>query len=522
MSGFRVAVVAPVVGGAAVQRCRPSWRGIGPIRRLPRPRRLLRLGVLCFALELGGVLVGAATPWVASCGALIADPSPAFAQRSGGYRRPGGIGSYGSFERRPSVSSFGAYGGGDLAISRRASSEALRSYRALQAQPPAATTRRPSSGWDNGGWDTAPLRRPAPAGWAPAGWGASAYAPGYAAAAPRFGAWDAVLAWSLLNSLSRPQTVAYFQENRGDPGYADWRAEAQKKAASDPAVAEKLAELDALMAQSKARPSGARASPPDIGGSGTMFAVVFLGGAALFGLWLFRRRVPAVAGGGAIGSGGALAAGRSPRAPPASGATRFRVGMTFPVDPSPFLLAAGSTKVTPPEAGGMISVEAVGLINDAGIALHRLYLPGRSAFFMLHLGRDGAPDECRYFTLLDQLTPANREEWGFWLDAADGMIGWPQFETKDGKTYDRVWARGGGRVAPRQQIETVEDATSTVERRLQAMLYGAATGAAPPAPPVEYVLVCAVEEADGAWIEVHAGIDVNPATLTLPAVPLSG
>ena len=132
------------------------------------------------------------------------------------------------------------------------------------------------------------------------------------------------------------------------------------------------------------------------------------------------------------------------------------------------------------------------------------------------------PDECRYFTLLDQITPATRDEWGFWLDARDGMIGWPQFETKDGKTYDRVWTPGGGRVAPRQQIETVRDATGTIERRLQAMLYGVGTGLAPPAPQVEYVLVCAVEQADEAWIEVHAGIDINPAALTLSPAPLSG
>ena len=130
--------------------------------------------------------------------------------------------------------------------------------------------------------------------------------------------------------------------------------------------------------------------------------------------------------------------------------------MTFPVDPSPFVLAAGMTKVKPPEEGGMISVEAVGLINDGGVALHRLYLPGGEAFFMLHLGRDGAPDECRYFTLLDRITPASRDEWAFWLDPAQGMIGWPQFETKDGKTYDRVWAPGSSRVQPRQQVETLQ------------------------------------------------------------------
>jgi hypothetical protein len=330
-----------------------------------------------------------------------------------------------------------------------------------------------------------------------------------------------VLAWSLLNSLSRPQSVTYFADNRDDPRYAQWRAEADRKAQSDPAVAQKLAELDNLMAQSKAQPVSPRAAPSESGGSDFLFVVVFVGAGVLVGLWLLRRRAAAVAGAGPTGAGRGLSGGPASRGLSGSAASRFRVGMTFPVDPSPFLLAAGATKVKSPEAGGMISVEALGLITDGAVSLHRLYLPGREAFFMLHLGPDGTPDECRYFTLLDQITPASRDEWGFWLDPAEGMIGWPQFQTKDGKTYDRVWAPGSGRVPPRQQVETVQDLSGTTQRKIQAMLYGARTGAAPPAPEVEYVLVCAVELGDEAWIEVYAGIDINPAALTLPAVPLA-
>jgi hypothetical protein len=51
-------------------------------------------------------------------------------------------------------------------------------------------------------------------------------------------------------------------------------------------------------------------------------------------------------------------------------------------------------------------------------------------------------------------------------------------------------------------------------RRL-AMLYAAPTGAQAPAPETEYVLVAAVEDGGQAWVEVHAGLDVNPAVLQL-------
>jgi hypothetical protein len=229
-------------------------------------------------------------------------------------------------------------------------------------------------------------------------------------------------------------------------------------------------------------------------------------------LWFWRRRIaqPATAATAATAPGLA-----------GSVATRFRVGMTMPVDPSPFLLAAGLTKVQPPEGSGMISVEVVGLLRDGAALLHRLYLPGGKAFFQLHLGADGQPDECRYFSRLDEVTPADRQEWGLWLDPAEGMIGWPSFQTKDGKMYGRVWAPGNSRVPPRKMEETLQYVDHVEQRQLQIMLYGGPTGGTPPAPQTEYILVSAIEVTGQAWVEIDAGIDINPAGLTLPSVPLA-
>ena len=147
--------------------------------------------------------------------------------------------------------------------------------------------------------------------------------------------------------------------------------------------------------------------------------------------------------------------------------------MTFPVDPTPFVLAAVNTKVTAIE-GETVSVEAIGALMDGQIPLHRLYLPGRRGFFQIHLGRDGQPDECRYFSLLDEVSPASPDEWGVWLDPAQGLIGWPQFQAKDGKLYDRVWAGGSSRVPPRDLGETIQDLAGTSQRVLHAMLYARA------------------------------------------------
>ena len=89
--------------------------------------------------------------------------------------------------------------------------------------------------------------------------------------------------------------------------------------------------------------------------------------------------------------------------------------------------------------------------------------------------------------------------------------------------YGRVWAPGGSRVAPRQQSETVQDRRAArTQRQLMAMLYGGPTGGAPPAPADRIHPRLRRSRPTGqAWVEIHAGIDINPAALTLPAVPLA-
>ena len=167
--------------------------------------------------------------------------------------------------------------------------------------------------------------------------------------------------WAALNSLSSPGSAAYFHNYRDDPGYVQWRREAEREAANNPAVADKLKQLDTQLAQMEGQPRNPAAAPPvqpspaPSGGSGYIWPVLFVGIVILVLLWLWRRRIahPATAA-----------------APPGlsgSATTRFRVGMTLPVDPSPFLLAAGLTKIQPPEGSGLVSVEAVGLLREGGV-----------------------------------------------------------------------------------------------------------------------------------------------------------
>ena len=446
-----------------------------------------RVALFCAALTvvLSGGLVGSSESAFADSGGYR---RPAISAPSGsGRSAPSGISPSSGGYRRPSTLGGGYASGsaGDISISRSTSAQALRQYRAAQQPRRPSVTSSASQGaiWGNSGY--APRRPPSYA--APAG-----FAGGYGTAA----------FWAMLGALSVSDRAAYFRQSQADPAYQQWR----QQAVHDPNTSARLAALgdQAMAAPSDVGATGAAAS----GGSDLVWVVLFVAVAAFALLWLARRR-----------------AARPPAAiaPPGlsgRGATRFRVGQTIPLDPAPFLLAAGVSKVQPPPGSGMISVEAVGLLEDAGVQLHRLYLPGRTAFFQLHLGADGAPDECRYFSRLDEVQPADQTEWGEWLDPAQGMIGWPAFQTKDGKNYDRIWGPGQTRIPPRQQNETVQMLNGVAQRRLQAMLYAGPTGAAPPAPPSEYVMVAAVEDSGQAWVEIHVVIDVNPAALTLPPVPL--
>jgi hypothetical protein len=449
---------------------------------------LFRAAFFCAALAaaLNTGLLGTATNALADSGGYR---RPALSAPSGsGWNAPSRSSSSSGGYRRPSTvgSGYATGSAGDTAISRSASAQALQQYRAAQQQPrrpSIAGTAGPNAGWNSGSYVP---RRP----------------PSYAAPTGFAGGYGSAAFWAMLGALSASDRTAYFRQSQFDPAYQQWRQQAVR----DPNTSARLAALgdQATAAPGDAGATGAVASS----GSGIVWVVLFVAAAVFALLWLARRR-----------------AARQPLAstPPGlsgSGATRFRVGQTIPLDPTPFLLAAGVTKVQPPPGTGMISVEAVGLLEDAGAQLHRLYLPGRTTFFQLHLGADGAPDECRYFSRLDEVQPADQAEWGEWLDPAQGMIGWPAFQTKDGKNYDRAWAPGQTRIPPRQQTETVQTLNAVAQRRLQTMLYAGPTGAAPPAPPSEFVMVAAVEDSGQAWVEIHVGIDVNPAALTLPPVSL--
>lgn len=488
---------------------------------------------------------------------------------SGGYARPG--------NSAPSVAAPPA-SAGDRTFSQQGSADALNRYRTKQeadrtppaqpgAPPPATSSQgrtgnSSSSGW-GWGWGSGgssyrtPSTRPAPAnpyggyGWSP---------PPYAYNTPRrFGLWDGLFLWFMLDTLTRPGHAAFFHNNAEDPGYREWRQEADRQARDNAELRGKLDQLDQSMAAQSGTPREAGQLPPDVpadlaradtsssvdsasaaqasprsGHGFWWWGLLLLGAAVLFLLWRARRRMDAPSKPGPVSDSPVSKGGsdvplfgtlgnyvNQKLSGKAYNPSLFRVGMTVTVDPTPFLLAETATKVKAPDTGGdrLVSIEAVGTVTSGPASVYRLHLPGgpgkTGGFFQIHLGPDGQPDECRYFTPIDSVAPSDEGEWGFWLDDAEGMIGWPEFQTKDGKLYPRVWQPGASRIQPFTLNETRQTVRGTETVVSQSMLYGAPTGAASPAPTTEYILVEAVERSGRASVEIAAGIDVNPASLSL-------
>jgi hypothetical protein len=386
----------------------------------------------------------------------------------------------------------------------------------------------------NGGWYR-------DRGWSPGGLSGLGPSLGPSLGQRSFGLWDGVFLWFLLNNLSRPGATDFFHNHRDDAGYREFRAEAERRAQDDAALRQRLDELDSRLAERQDQPRDPNYLPPDVppdvalaprddartpttgapeggGGFGLIWPVILVGG----GLLLFRMRrqraaqpaprpagtIPRTGSAGPSGSAGAGAGGDFSAAP------GFRVGMTVTCDPTPFLLAGDTLKVPPP-AAGRTSIEAVGRIREGRDELTRLYLPGQRSFFQIYVDPSGTVQDCRYFAIIDEVVPADEAEWALWLAPQEGMIGWPEFQTRDGRTYARHWAPGSGPVEPRAMPEAIEELGGMRQRQAQAMLYAVPTGAAVPAPQVEYILVAAVEEAGRAWVEIRAGIDINPTSLAL-------
>jgi hypothetical protein len=346
--------------------------------------------------------------------------------------------------------------------------------------------------------------------------------------------WDALWMWHLLDTLSRPGHGAFFYNHASDPGYQEWRREADRLAKDNAELRAKLNALDAEMKSRQGQPRNPDYMPPGVDRHVAMASANVVQPHSAFP-WGF---VIALALAAAAGTAAYVYSRKTQEQPVGNFKTYvqnkfgggentdkprlFRVGMVVTVDEAPFILAGDELSVEKPgdASEGRTSAEAVGRLGEGSSALNRIYVPG-GGFFQIHLDQAGQPDECRWFSRFDEFTPTGRggpdngDSWAFWLDDEEGQVGWPLFETPDGVRYERAWAPGEGRASPMTFVETLTDSQGARRVRHEMMLYQRQTGLDAPAPEVEYALLDVVEDRGDAWISIYMGVDINPASLSL-------
>jgi hypothetical protein len=186
-------------------------------------------------------------------------PAPGAASSSSGSARYG----YGGAAPGQAAGSLGApMSRSDAGLSRQASSAAAQRYRGEEA----ARFARPAS---SSGYE-APVR---PARFYSdygsyarsrdgfyGGWSRPPY---LYQSRPSFGVWDALFMWWMLDSLTSHSHDRWFYDHQDDPGVGEWRTEANRLAADNADLRQKLADLDARTA-GMAGPRDAASMPDDV------------------------------------------------------------------------------------------------------------------------------------------------------------------------------------------------------------------------------------------------------------------
>jgi len=188
-----------------------------------------------------------------------------------------------------------------------------------------------------------------------------------------------------------------------------------------------------------------------------------------------------------------------------------------------FILGGDALKVKHPGSGNVISSYGTFPVGDSKI--HRFYFSGKDVIYMLQIvtDRQNGIEECKLFMPYDEIYP---DDWNFWLAERDGYIGYEIFQTKDGMQYFRVWGsdeeavvveedqQGNQitRIAPFEFLETIYltpygDQSETV--KYDAMLYGRHVND----NVDEYLLVSAVNDKEGASVQIMVGVELQPASI---------
>ncbi|MBI5251096.1 MAG: DUF2491 family protein [Desulfomonile tiedjei] len=201
----------------------------------------------------------------------------------------------------------------------------------------------------------------------------------------------------------------------------------------------------------------------------------------------------------------------------------IRIGGIVEIPEVDFILGGDNLKIKHPGSSNVVSSYGSYPVGDSRV--HRFYLDAQDLIYILQIvtDRQKAVEECKLFMPYDEVYP---DDWDFWLGERDGYIGYEIFQTQDGVQYFRVWGSDEAsvvveedeqgnqitRIQPFEFIETIHltpygDQNETV--KYDSMLYGRHVNE----NVDEYLIVSAVNEKDGASVQIMVGIELQPASI---------
>jgi hypothetical protein len=176
-------------------------------------------------------------------------------------------------------------------------------------------------------------------------------------------------------------------------------------------------------------------------------------------------------------------------------------------------------------------ITAVGRQAVFGLNVYHAYLSDGSSFLRI-IAKNNDVREIQLFTMRDEIIPAAKEDWEFWLGRwgkdSDGngymeeygLIGWPQFQV-DGPpqiVYNRAWTPSEAGIEPAQYSETIVAMDGTVNRvKHEACEYVRVIGTGTN-PTNELLLVSLAQCGDDASVDIFIGIPLNIKDMKILAV----
>ena len=196
----------------------------------------------------------------------------------------------------------------------------------------------------------------------------------------------------------------------------------------------------------------------------------------------------------------------------------LRLNCTVAIPDVDFILAGNDLLTRYP--GPDCSVVSYGMFPVGESMLHRFYLVSSEGPYMLQIVADSKNviEECKLFMPFDEIFPG---DWGFWLAEQDGYIGLSIFDTKSSVRFFRVWANPDAtrivesnasgvtvdRIPPVRFVETIyldPFGAKTETVTYETMLYGRHVTASVD----EYLMISAVDESDGASVQIMVGLEL--------------